>query len=528
MMDENKDKDLVRFDNLFLKQKLYEDTWIESERLYNAKHTDDQLEKLKKKKRSKLFIPAIRNTANIIKAIFTTAFFGAGNPLELIALSESESDMLTDRNKTIAYYYNKLKPNKELAKAFLSALLFKMGIVITYWDTRKKKVITTHIPITDIAFDSECVNIDDVQEIAYRHYESNRVIRQKISSKYYDAQKPKKLLAQLFTDKDTLNDSKRKTVKVIYMQNDDGTYTSKTFISKVLVRTAKFENLPFQYGYALDKLPSIDSEVRKDEILCYGGDLPELLSELQKEMNQKRNLKNDIQEEILNPSIYVGDDAKVNPKDLTMGAGARIRCGDINHIRERPTPNEYALNTDLSILAGDMQSAVGVNSIQEGQTNASDRRSATALAVVNSNSSMRIEEMIMLIKETLFEHWAKTWVKLVLKNADDKVINAITGKEYPFGKKGSRDDIDYDLRINFGMTLDKEKKINDLLGIYQMTSQNPNINPQVVEKLLKKILDMRVGEDTDLDDVFQEVNNEQTQQPTQEDIEKSKMAGGIL
>ncbi len=213
-----------------------------------------------------------------------------------------------------------------------------------------------------------------------------------------------------------------------------------------------------------------------------------------------------------------------------MGAGTRIKVdGEIDQIKFIPTPSEYPLNADLSILAGDMQSAVGVNSIQEGQTNASDRRSATALAVVNSNSSMRIEEMIMLIKETLFEHWAKTWVKLVFKNASDATINSITGKEFPFGKKGNRDDIDYDLQINFGMTLDKEKKINDLLGIYQMTSQNPNIRTEVVEKLLKKILDMRVGEDTDLNDLFKEVEKEvEDAQPTQEDIDKQKLADGGL
>jgi hypothetical protein len=170
-----------------------------------------------------------------------------------------------------------------------------------------------------------------------------------------------------------------------------------------------------------------------------------------------------------------------------------------------------------------------VNSIHEGQTSSSDRRSATALAVVNSNSSMRIEEMIMLIKETLFEHWAKTWVRIVFDNADDEIINQLTGKKYPLGKKGERDPIEYDLVINFGMTLDKEKRINDLLQIYQMTSQNPTINPKIIEGLLKKILDLRIGEDTDLDKLYKEVQDEiPNQEPSKEDIEKENLKkGGI-
>ncbi len=260
MGDEKKDKDEVRFDKLFAKQELLTDTWLESERLYKAEHSEEQLDKLKKKKRSKLFIPAIRNTTNIIKAIFTTAFFGSGNPIEIIPIGEDESDLWTDRNKVIKYYYNKLKPNKELSKAFLSSLLYKMGVVITHWDKSKKKVITTHIPITDIAFDNECVNIDDIQSIAYKHYESNLVIKQKINSKFYNE---KKIYKKIFKDNENINDRKRKTIKVIYMLNMDGGYDSKTFIDGVLVRVATFQTLPFQYGYALDKLPAIEMKCEK-------------------------------------------------------------------------------------------------------------------------------------------------------------------------------------------------------------------------------------------------------------------------
>jgi len=203
-------------------------------------------------------------------------------------------------------------------------------------------------------------------------------------------------------------------------------------------------------------------------------------------------------------------------------------AGDVNQIKERRTPVDYSLDSDLNMLASDMQSAVGVNSIQEGQTSASDRRSATALAVVNSNSSMRIEEMIMLIKETLFEHWAKTWVKLVFENAEDKIINAITGVQYPFGKIGDRNPMEYDVVINFGMTLDKEKRINDLLGIYQMTSQNPSINPRIIEGLLKKILDLRIGDDTDLSNLYKEVEKQEQNQPTKDDIDKKIASRGGL
>jgi hypothetical protein len=524
-MDEKND-DLARIDTLFQKQDNFlKKTWLKNERLYNSKH-DPKLEaKLKKKRRSNLFIPTIRNTTNIIKAIFSTAFFSSGNPIELKPLGEDESDIWTYRNKVLEYYFNKLKPNKELSKAFLSSLIYRMGVVITLWDDRKKKVVTTFIPVTDIAFDDECVNIDDVQELAYRYYESNRVITQKINSKVYNEKGIKK---RLFNEENSRT-TKRRLVKVLYTQTNKG-YISKTFVDGVLVRIAKLKNCPFQYGYCLEKLPSIDSDIRKDEILCYGGDICELLEQLQKEINQKRNNKTDVQEKNLNPDVFVGDQANLNVNDLSYGHGKAIKySGDIKQVKERQTPMDYSIDSDLNILAGDVQSASGVNSIQGGETGASDRRSATALAVVNSNSSMRIEEMILLIKETLFEHWAKTWVKIVFKNADDEVINAITGEEYPLGKKGSRNDFEFDLSINFGMTLDKEKRINDLLQIYQMTSQNPNINPKIIEGFLKKILDLRIGEDTDLTNLYKEAEKEVNNKPlSKEEQEKENLKKGGL
>lgn len=521
-MKENKDPDLVLYDELFTAQAKLQSDWEKSERYYEAKFSKKQYDKLVTKKRSKIFIPKIRNIVNIIRAIFSTAFFSGTMPIELLALNDEEKETLTDRNKVLKYYYKKLKPNKELLKAFLSALLFRMGIVTTYWDKQKKKVITQFVPVTDIAFDNECTGIDDIECLAYRHNESTRITLSKIKSGYYNQKGLKKKLykGQL------LAMNKRKEVKTIFKRALKGGYEAKVFIDEVCVRIATYERLPFQYGYALDKLPSVIKDKRKDQILCYGGNIVEITKELNDELNQKRNLKNDIQEEILNPTVYVNtEECKVDPKHLTKGASKKIPVkGKLSGIQERPPRSEYALNHDVQLLENDMRDATGVNSIQEGQTGASDRRSLVAMSFVNSNSSMRIEEMINFIKETLYEHWAKTWVELVMKNADDEVINKITGKENPFGVKGKRKEFEYTLQINFGMTVDKERRITDLATILQMILQNPNIRPDIAEGILKEILDLRIGENTNLAELF----SKKIQQKTQEDIKKDEYANGTL
>ncbi len=528
MADIKKDEDLILYERLFNEQDDYKGQWTRYQRLYNSRFSKKQFKELKKKKRSKIFVPVTRNTINIIKAIFATTFFSNGNPIEILPVGDNEEkELVTDRNKVLNYYYERLKPSRELTKAFQSALVFGMGIVITYWDDVKKKVVTAFIPITDIAFDNECSSIDDIETIAYKSYETARTTLSKIKSGFYNQKNLKKLIFKSEKPKSYA----RHEVKTIYIKSNDG-YRCKIFIQNVLVRDTKFKHSPFQYGHAISKLPDIDEDIRKDEILCYGDTIPNYIESLQDEINHKRNIKNDIQEKILNPDVYVGDMAKVNPNDLTYGSGQRIRVnGDVNQIRERAVPNEYALNNDLGMLAGDIQSAVGVNSIQEGKTGASDRRSANAMSVINANSSMKIEEMIILIKETLFEHWAKTWVDIVMRNADDDVINKITNKSYPLGKKGNRNSIKYDLKINFGMTLDKHQKINDKLQVLQMIAQNPKIKPKIVEGVIKDILVAIIGDDTELSELFdvEQTNKPNIKdEPTPDDIEKQKLLMGQI
>jgi len=509
-MELDKNKHLQTINKAFEKSQKYHDIWKEYERYYNAEHTNKQLRKLEKLGRSKLFIPVTRNIINIIRAIFSTSFFSQGNPIELCVANANFDEKMNLLNKVADYYYKRLKPNKELNKAFLSALCFGLGVVITYWDAKKNKVITTNIPITDVAFDYEASNIDDIEYIAYKFYESLSTLKDKFDTKFYNKKDARKEIL-----KPEQSSFKRFEVKEIVYTNS---LKVKTFINDILVREAIFEQLPFQYGYAIDKLPSIDKDKRKDEILVYGRAVTEFVKSLNDEINIKRNQKNDIQEEMINPSIIVPDKTQINASDLKKGAGKRIRAeGGTEGIMFMPTPPEYSINTDLQLLDKDISDASSVNSIQQGHTGASDRRSANALAVVNANSSMRTEEMITLCNETLFEHWAKSWIKLIIKNASDDVINRVTGAEYPFGKLGKRDNIEFDININFGMTIDKEKRINDLIALLQIISQNPNINPAIVERIFKEILNIRMGDSLNIEKLFSELKEQEAAQQIAQD-----------
>lgn len=499
------DVDLSRYTTLFDAQSEYQDEWEKNEDLYLSLYSQKEWNRLKKKRRSKHFIPVIQNTVDIIESIFSTAFFSAGCPIEL---QHKDPEVKRKLNLIVKYFYGKYEPEGELTKAFRSSLLFRMGVVSTFWDNQKKRVITRQVPVTDIAFDDECTGIEDLEDFAFKSVESIRKLKFKIKTQYYNE---KNLLKKLSIEDE--KESKRVTRKHYYSYTAKGKLLEKIFIKDILVRKKILKKNPFQYGFAINELASVKSDKRDNQILCYGGSLPQKIKRIQRELNQKRNLKNDIQEKILNPDVYVGDGAKVDPKDLTYGSGKRIRIeGKIDQIKERQVPGEYSLTQDVQILKGDLRDASGVNSIQEGQTGGSDRRSKAALSVINANSSMRIQQMINLTDKTLFVHWAKTWVYLTLQNADDEIINELTNSVNPFGPKGNRK-LDYSLKTNFGMTVDKEARISDLVNVLQMLAPDQSINADVKEKILKEFLNLRLGDDIDLEDVFVK----QASKPTEEE-----------
>jgi len=499
-LGKNAQRDLSRINDLFSRQEYYHGEWKMFEDYYRGKYSDKQWRRLKKTKRSKLFIPVIRNIINIVKSIFTTSFFSAGCPIEVGYIGGSDKDKANVITTIVKYWYDKDKPYKELARAFWSALTLRLGIVISYWDG--SRIVTREVFIRDIAFDYEANNIDDIVDLAYRLYESGNTIRQKIESGFY-----KKITVQdFFGNRPEDYTSKRYEVKEL-ISRSGGNWKCRTFADGKLLRSVEFERNPFQYGYAIDDYKHQYEDLAKNQILVYGMSMVSLLKEIQDEINIKRNQKNDIQEEKITPSWIVDETVTVNPFDLKKGAGTHVKVsGKLSGMMVKPTPSEVDLNNDLMMLTKqDLEDASGVNGIMRGGTSASDRRSAAALSIVNANSSPRIEDMILLISDTLFHHWAKNFVYLAIKHTSDDLIHRLTERnDFPIGRIGERTAGDYDIKINFGSSINKEAKVQDIMEITQMLLQNPRANPAVVDEMFKEIITMKLGENTKLGDIFME------------------------
>jgi hypothetical protein len=517
MLDEDNNS-LALIEDAFSKQKAYHTKWQTYENLYEAKYELDREDKLKKYNRSKLFIPETKTLVNIIKSVFTTSFFSQGCPIEISKIGDSDETKANAMNTVIEYYWRNNTPLVEMKKAFYSALVFGMGCLLCYW--HKDKIVTKNIFIKDIAFDPEATAIDDIEYLCYTMYETGRSISQKIENGFYTIVKD-----DFFETTDySIYKSKRYEVKEIFEKNSEDKWLCKTFSNGKLLRKVEFEYMPYIYGFAIEQNFCINDTKRKEQIMAYGDSFVNLIKELQEEINIKRNQKNDILEEIINPSMLVSDGSGINPNDLKKGAGKKIKVtGSMSGIQVLPAPNDNSLNIDLEILRRDLENASGVNNVMMGNTSPSDRRSATALSVVNANSSPRIEDMIMTINETLFTKWAELFVRLVYKNVPDHIVMTLTESGNMIEPYGNRQNIEFDLNINFGSTVNKEAKASDLLQVIQILGQNPNTRPEAIEGLLKELLVYKLGKNTRVEKIFATQTTE-TQKPPDVSLEDMKNA----
>lgn len=467
----------------------YKSKWVEFERMYNSTHSKAFLKMTKESDRNAIFIPLTYSTVNIANSIFTNAFFANGNPIELTNVGENDKQKRDELTQIVEYYYKKAKPYTELSRAFLSACIYGNGAVKLFWEDDKPK--TTMIPSSDVAFDFEAININDIKYVAHKFTQTLQEISEKLTSGFYECEEHRYIDIKSQADNQPYE---RKDIYEIYKKQKDN-YEVKTYFDGILLRTVEFKKCPIKYGILLQKLPSIDKDKRENEIAAIGESLVGIIKPLNEELNVKRNQRMDLIERHINPELFVPDSAGLDPDDALRNGGIK-RCDDASGIK--PGINGVGaveFSQDVAMLQKDIEDASSINGIMRGNTNASDRRSQAALATVNANSSTRLEAMVKLINETLFEHWAKDFVRLCYINAPDELILKILERDtHSLGVQGFREELDMDININFGANLNKEQKIQHLISIIQMVGSNENAN---VMGIMEEIITLSLGENVD-------------------------------
>ena len=495
MIDEKHKADLSLIDKSFAKTKEYEAQWLEYERMYESYHTKQFLDEAAENDRNAIFIPLTYSTINIAYAVFTSAFFSSGNPIEILKVGSKDETKRSELKRVVDYFYTKAKPYNELSRAFLSAALFGIGAVKINWDESKKIPDTTLIPVTEVGFDIDAISSKDNQYTVYRFEQTLQEIHQKIKDKFYRV-KPAEREPLLRGYKET--PYKRKLVKEIF-KREGNEWRVKTFIGNTLVRNSIFKRNPIKAGYLLHKLPSISTSKRADQVAMIGDSLVRVIKPLNEELNIKRNQRMDLIEKHINPPVWVPVGAGLDPDDEKKNGGVK-NVDSTAGILFESIIGASEFTQDVAMLKSDIEDASSINGIMRGSTTASDRRSASALANIGANSSVRLESMIKLISETLFEDWARDFVRLCYINAEDSLIlDILDQEEHSLGTKGLRSDLEIDIKINFGINVNKQQKISDLMSVIEILSKNPNANLADLESELVRLI---LGDNTDVQKIF--------------------------
>lgn len=246
------DTNLLLIDSAFTKLKELEARFLKCESAFRAEYkgADNRTSRRKKatRERSRLYVPLIKTTVNILHAIFKTSFMNSC-PIEISRVGwRSEHDRIV-RDGVMAVVREAWKDKGHrvgLSRAVLSALYLPLGIAYLYYDGRRGKVRTKFVPITDLAFDELATDIEDVEHVAYQWVQSVREVKEKIEGKYYTLKGEGTLFA------DGAGDAERVKMKDIYRRgtNENGLFGWKlsSYCNEHLVREAFFKRLPFSRG----------------------------------------------------------------------------------------------------------------------------------------------------------------------------------------------------------------------------------------------------------------------------------------
>lgn len=506
---------LEKIQKAFNKQKAYWGFFSKCERAYHAMYEDES----KRRKvphsleRSRLYVPLIKTTCDIIHSIFKTSFLSSGCPIEVRRVGmRSEHDQILQNtlNALVKKHWQDKSHKVGLSRAVLSAIYLPLGVVQLYWNDGC--VRTKHIPIADIAFDTEAADISDVDYIAYEWRQSRVELKSKFESGLYTHENPERVAHS------EIGRVKTKELYERKFENGRTFWLLHTFIADEKVREVKFDRLPFHFGYCLDAMPPVlrSTELTaKDDMYIgvYGSCLPARVGEIQAEYNIKRNQKIDLIERIIDPQFIIcANKGSVNINDIYENKKIiRVETAQGEQVGSlvmplQPVNSAMSISEEIGVLKDEYERATGVNSIMTGQTSPSDRRAMGALQVVNASSSMRIEAMLQTLADTMLNGYARDFVELVYQNASDEELIAITENPNIISVLGSQAQrantrLDFDIKTSFGTTISAEMEVgqlNNLLGVLAQTGMS---DPKLISPLLKDIMLLLRGENAPIEQI---------------------------
>lgn len=451
--------------------------WDEYDLIYEAEFSGEQKKELEQYNLSSVFAPVARDCIDVIAGQFISAFFSGKSPIEFTG---KEKDKISALNTFISQELYRAKPMTELQAVFLNTLIYGFGCAMIRWDDKERIPITTCLPIDAFALDPRATNIKDSKYCCYR---------QAVSIMDAKAMYPKADIQGADYERVEV----KEIYKLEYLKVEEQTikiWRIKTFIENNLVKEDYTTRLPFFYGYAIRGVVKRKRSVNEKSIGYFGKSLIQILKNHQNEINKKRNQKLRADDNAINPRIvYEGD----FPFEITqMGAGSAKRASNKDGFVKIDGAVNINVDRDIDILTEEARRASGVSSINMGVTGASDRRSATALQIIAASSGVRVETMINTVLETLFDNWASGFVNEIKSRGSNSLLQLIDTTQ---------------MKINFGSQVASAARLQDLMQVLQISSQDQTISPRLKQSVMFETLSLLLGKDYDPSEFFQNEDN---------------------
>lgn len=484
VLKERNEDDLRLIDDAFSVIDQNRSRFEELERIYEAGYSQDKIKQLMEYNLSAIYVPFTRDCVNSISGQFVSAFFQGKSPIEFTG---EQKEQIILMNKYITQQIYRAKPTTELLAVFINTLVYGFGCAMIRWDDRDKIPITTCLPIDSFALDPKATNLRDSKYCCYRQ-----------SVSFIDA---KSMYGEDKLKDIKISDYDRIEVKEIYklevlkidQESEIKVWRIKTFIDKTLVKEDFTTLLPFYYGYAIKKLPKRKKDPNKKGIEYFGSSIVDLLSNYQDEINKKRNQKIQSDDLAINPRILFRNDF---PIEITQsGAGTAKQVSDLNSYKPYDTGSNINVDRDLEILKEEAMRSAGLNSINMGQTGASDRRSFTALSFITANSGVRVEQMIVTVLETLFHNWAVGFTQEIRIKSGNYLLSLIDTSE---------------MKINFGSPTAVAQRKQELQEALQIVGNGQGFSEELKNDILMEYLTLVLGGDYDPQKFF--IKKEKTPQ----------------
>lgn len=399
----------------------YKDIFNELNNAYLSKFDKEQFEGLKRRNKSRIFIPKINSKAKRMADALSETYFNNDTFAKLECYINSTQDVIDIWQEALDHYSSMLRLYKIFQPIFQKVPFLGTCVAKVYW--AKSMPVIEEVELDNIFFDPDAINHQDIRYIVNKIYLSYNDIKKLAQEKVYNW----KIVRECMSDGSNKK-YERFLIYDIYEKIDNKWYVSSLYESSNLLRdkVELKDGQPFVFGYMLPQVRDFNESIY---VCAYGEPPLASILPLQMEMNFQRNSQIDAVNANLKPKIIVPLSANITQADIET-IGKPIFVSEPSAIGQVPMPNVSVAQMSISLIDNEMSEASGVSPQQNGAST-TRQETATMASIMANEGSVRLQGYIRTFNETFFEPIFERLAMLVWKYGKAEFFAGYARDEIP-------------------------------------------------------------------------------------------------